>query len=82
MASREPAQDVLEHPTPEMIEAGVHMHQTPRTGPPETLVYDIWQSMYDARPEAAPAVNDLRARVEDIFRTDIAFRPGPQDIGY
>lgn len=43
-----------EHPTPEMIEAGVRMHQTPRTGPPETLVHDIWQSMYDARPEAAP----------------------------
>lgn len=37
-----------EHPTQEMIEAGVRMHLTPRSGPPETLVHDIWQSMYDA----------------------------------
>lgn len=36
-----------EHPTPEMIAAGVRMHQTPRTGPPETLVHDIYQAMYE-----------------------------------
>jgi hypothetical protein len=34
-------------PTDEMIEAGVRIHKTPRSGPDETLVHDIWQEMCD-----------------------------------
>jgi hypothetical protein len=37
-----------EDPTHDMIDAGVRMHRTPRGGPDETLVHDIWQAMYDA----------------------------------
>lgn len=37
-----------EHPTEAMIEAMVRMHRTPRAGPDETLVHDIWQSGCDA----------------------------------
>jgi hypothetical protein len=36
------------HPTDQMLEAGVAIHNTQRGGPDETLVHDIWQSMYDA----------------------------------
>ena len=36
-----------EDPTPAMIEHGVTVHRTPRTGPDETLVHDIWQAMHD-----------------------------------
>lgn len=49
----------LEHPTPEMIDAGVSMlHQPLRYGPPETLVHDIWQSMYDARPRRRASLKE------------------------
>jgi hypothetical protein len=36
-----------EHPTEAMIERGVAMHRTLRSGLDETLVHDIWQAMMD-----------------------------------
>ena len=40
--------EALSDPSQEMIGAGVRMHETPRTGPSETLVHDIWQAMIGA----------------------------------
>lgn len=40
--------EAMSQPTPEMIAAMVRMHRTLRSGEPETLVHDIWQSGCDA----------------------------------
>lgn len=58
-----------EHPTDEMLAAGVRMHNTSRSGPDETLVHDIWQSMYDA----------WHAEASESTEVDIIF-PGPDEL--
>lgn len=44
---REAAIAWLENPSQEVIARGVKMLNTPRGGPDETLVHDIWQAMLD-----------------------------------